>query len=276
MKNYSIVLKIAFAAAIGIFVGSYVTPMFGLMSTWASFAVSTGITITLLIIIEGITNKLTTGKTTTLPLGDVKSLRKVKKDEISKAAVVLADAFKDDPLFKKIFEKDVHESQNNTHIEKMFLKYCIKYGEVYASSENLEGIMAITQDKNSYMPMWRLIRSGAIFPFLRIGLKSFIKMARTLGPIDEVRKKQMKHKSFIYILIIGVSAENQGKGYGGKLLRALIDLSDNINIPIYLETETESNVSLYERFGFKTIEHMKLPVINQPMWAMIREVQGGV
>ena len=58
----------------------------------------------------------------------------------------------------------------------------------------------------------------------------------------------MKNKSFIYIQIIGVSSENQGKEYGRKLLRGLIEVKKT---PIYLETETESNVPLYEQFEFK-------------------------
>ncbi|HKL47080.1 MAG TPA: GNAT family N-acetyltransferase, partial [Candidatus Izemoplasmatales bacterium] len=59
----------------------------------------------------------------------------------------------------------------------------------------------------------------------------------------------------------------------GKLLRALIAMTDEVKLPIYLETETENNVHLYERFGFKTLEKMALPVINQPMWTMLREVK---
>ena len=152
------------------------------------------------------------------------------------------------------------------------LIYCHKYGDVYASSEKFEGIMAITQDEYSYMSFWRMIRSGSIFPFLRIGFKSFMKVAGSLGPIDEGRKKHMKNKSFAYLQIIGVASENQGKGHGGKLLREFIAVADEVKIPIYLETETESNVNLYEQFDFKTLEKMNLPVINQPMWAMMREV----
>jgi len=82
----------------------------------------------------------------------------------------------------------------------------------------------------------------------------------------------MKNRSFAYLQIIGVASENQGKGYGGKLLREFIAVADEVKIPIYLETETESNVNLYEQFDFKTLEKMNLPVINQPMWAMMREV----
>jgi len=123
------------------------------------------------------------------------------------------------------------------------------------------------------MSLWRMIRSGSIFPFLSIGFKSFMMVASALSPIDGIRKKHMKNKSYAYLQIIGVASENQGKGYGGKLLKELIAMTDKVKLPIYLETETESNVRLYERFGFKTLEEMNLPVIYQPIWAMIREVK---
>ena len=57
------------------------------------------------------------------------------------------------------------------------------------------------------------------------------------------------------------------------MLKELIAMTDEVKLPIYLETETESNVRFYKRFGFKTLEQMNLPAINQPMWAMIREIK---
>ena len=40
--------------------------------------------------------------------------------------------------------------------------------------------------------------------------------------------------------------------------------------PIYLETETEENVSLYKKFGFEILKKITLPELNLPMWEMIR------
>lgn len=271
MKKYSVILKFALPVAIGLLVGRIITPLFGLSSPWASIAISLGITITLLIIIESIMSKSTMGKTSTLPLGEIKNLHKVRKSELEKASIVLADAFKEDPLFKILFGDAAENSYKYTLVAKFMIKYCYKYGDVYASSEKFEGIMAITQDEYTYMSLWRMIRSGSIFPFISIGFKSFMKVASALSPIDDVRKKHMRKKSYVYLQIIGVASENQGKGYGGKLLKELLAMADEVKLPIYLETETESNVHLYERFGFKTLEQMNLPVINQPMWAMIRE-----
>ncbi|MBN2650826.1 MAG: GNAT family N-acetyltransferase, partial [Spirochaetales bacterium] len=235
-------------------------------------AISTGITITLFIIFESIISKLTTGRVRSIPMDEIKNLHKVNKSEIRQATVVLADAFKDDPLFKKLFGDAVKNSHKYTLVAKFMIRYCYKYGYVYASSEKFEGIMAITQDEYSYMSLWRMIRSGSIFPIFSIGFISFMKIASALSPMDGTRKKHMKNKSFAYLQIIGVALENQGKGHGGKLLKELIAVADEAKLPIYLETETERNVHLYERFGFTILEEMTLPVISQPMWIMLREV----
>ncbi|WP_172596125.1 hypothetical protein [Petrocella atlantisensis] len=151
-------------------------------------------------------------------MGEIKNLHKVNKSEIRQATGVLADAFKEDPLFKILFGDAVKNSHKYTLVAKFMIRYCYKYGDVYASSEKFEGIMAITQDEYSYMSLWRMIRSGSVFPFLSIGFITFMKVASALSPMDEARKKHMKNKSFAYLQIIGVASENQGKGHGGNYL----------------------------------------------------------
>ena len=81
----------------------------------------------------------------------------------------------------------------------------------------------------------------------------------------------MKGREYVYLLIIGVASEYQGQGLGGKLLRALIEESEEAGIPIYTETQTERNVRFYERQGFKQLDRITLPVIHLPHWEMIRE-----
>lgn len=71
---------------------------------------------------------------------------------------------------------------------------------------------------------------------------------------------------------LGVSSANQGQGYGTQLLNDLIERGKKENLPIYLETETEVNVEYYKKFGFEVVKEMILPIINQPMWVMKREL----
>jgi len=271
MKNKTLPVTIGIAVVMGILVGRLITPLFGLESPLAALAVSILITVVLLVVIEGIAGRVKAGRAEQIPLGELQGLYVVSKREIPKAAAVLTDAFQHDPLFSRLFGDAEERSYKYSKVAHMMLRHCFTYGAVYASSEHFEGVIAVTQDRNSYITTWQLIRSGGIVPFLSLGLRSLMKVAGSLAPMDGVRRKQMKNRAYAYINIIGVASEHQGNGYGGKLLRSMLAASDDANLPTYLETETESNVALYERFGFKTCKQMKLPVIDQSMWTMIRE-----
>ena len=69
---------------------------------------------------------------------------------------------------------------------------------------------------------------------------------------------------------VSVLPEFQGKGYGSKLLTHMLNKDDRHAIPVYLETNKESNVRFYERFGFKVKEHGIIPETDVPAWFMLR------
>jgi ribosomal protein S18 acetylase RimI-like enzyme len=74
--------------------------------------------------------------------------------------------------------------------------------------------------------------------------------------------------------MMGVSQEFQGKGFGGKLLRALIEKAEAEKKSIYLETQKENNVKFYEKYGFSVKKKIILPEpLNLPMWLMVRQVK---
>ena len=151
------------------------------------------------------------------------------------------------------------------------LRYCHKFGEVYATSPNLEGVAAWVPGHLSYMTLWKMIRSGAIFPGMRIGTDAGRKMSAVFSPLEYDRKANMKGNAFVYLFIIGVGNQWQGRGFGGMLLRGLIDRCDTAGDAIYLETEMARNVAFYERFGFNVIQQVLLPVVDHPMWQMVRK-----
>jgi ribosomal protein S18 acetylase RimI-like enzyme len=73
---------------------------------------------------------------------------------------------------------------------------------------------------------------------------------------------------------MGVSQDYQGKGFGGTLVRALIEKSESENKPIYLETQKEDNIHFYEKYGFTVKKKIVLPEpFNLPMWLMLRDIK---
>ena len=205
--------------------------------------------------------------------GQIENLYKLQKKDIPKVGAVLADAFQHDPVWKKVFEGESNIDQKFCAFFETPIRYCLKYGEVYTISENIEGIAAWVPGDLADMTIWRLIRSGAIRSGIKMGAKLAKKMKTVFKQLQKDRKENMREKLFIYLTIIGVASKFQGQGFGGKLLRALIEKSERVGFALYLETETEDNVKMYERFGFKLVKQITLPGINLPMWEMVRELK---
>ena len=199
---------------------------------------------------------------------------RLPKKDISYAGVVLADAFRDDPLWQTFFKGESDINNKMRFCFETVLRYCHKFGEVYATSPNLEGVAAWVPGHLSYMTLWKMIRSGAIFPGMRMGTDAGRKMSAVFSPLEYDRKANMKGNAFVYLFIIGVGNQWQGRGFGGMLLRGLIDRCDTAGDAIYLETEMARNVAFYERFGFNVIQQVLLPVVDHPMWQMVRKPGG--
>jgi ribosomal protein S18 acetylase RimI-like enzyme len=204
--------------------------------------------------------------------GQIENLYKVQKKDTQKAGAVLADAFQHDPVWKKLLEEAKIDQKRALFTGPV--NYCIKYGEVYATSEHIEGIAAWVPGDLADMTIWRMIRSGTISFDLKLGMEMVRltqKIIQVLGPLELDRKAKMKGRTYIYLMIIGVASEFQGQGLGGKLLGGLIEESEQAGIPIYLETATERNVRMYERIGFRLLSQVTLPVVNRLQWEMVRE-----
>lgn len=195
----------------------------------------------------------------------------VQKKDIHRAAIVLADAFQHDLVWNAVFG-DATLAQRAYAFETP-VRYCLKYGEVYAPSEALEGVAAWAPGALADMTFWRILRSGAFWSGMKIGARIARKMQPIFRPIETDRRENMRGKSYIYLQVIGVAPVFQGQGFSGKLLRALIEKSEQTGVSLYLETETEANVSMYEHFGFTVIKKIKLPIIDLPMWEMVKNVE---
>lgn len=193
--------------------------------------------------------------------------------DVRRAGVAMADAFSEDPLWGKVFEGDSDLDKKYQACFEVPVRHCLKYGEVYATSEALEGIVAFVPGDSSGMSFWRMLRAGALGSGLRMGAAAGKKMVE-LKVLTSDRNRITRDRSYIYLLLLGVRSAEQGKGYGGKLLRALIERADAEGLPIYLETETEDNVRLYEHFGFDVVQQITLDGLGVPMWEMMRGCDG--
>ena len=90
---------------------------------------------------------------------------------------------------------------------------------------------------------------------------------RALQSMDRLEKRH-PHEPHWYLQAIGTDPPCQGKGFGGILLRHRLAVVDAEGLPAYLEASKESNVPLYENFGFAVAGEIRMPggPTLYPMW----------
>jgi len=76
---------------------------------------------------------------------------------------------------------------------------------------------------------------------------------------------------FWYLHYVGVRPVQQGRGHGGRIIRAQTTIADVQALPCWLETATRENVSLYERLGFSTMVEWDVKGGGPHFWGMVRE-----
>ena len=189
-----------------------------------------------------------------------------------RAGEAMADAFVDDPVWRKLFEGESDLSSKYQAFFEVPIRICLKYGKVYTTSANFEGIIAYVPGRFSDITFWRFLRSGAFGCGMRMG-KTASKRMVDLKVLPADRAKNSAGRPYMYLLLLGVRVAHQCKGFGGSLLRALMAECDTKHLPVFLETETEENVKMYEHFGFRLIKKIMLENIGLPMWEMMREAQ---
>jgi len=87
------------------------------------------------------------------------------------------------------------------------------------------------------------------------------KRCDALGVLPKARERLMKGVDrWIYLQTIGVERSQHGQGYGKKMMKLLVQTADNMNVPVYLETESEDLEGMYHRYGFQTMERLPISV----------------
>jgi ribosomal protein S18 acetylase RimI-like enzyme len=203
---------------------------------------------------------------------DLKNLVPLNKYHIKSAAEVLTRAFLNSPLFQYSFPDELEREKRLPCYFQFMLSYGIRYGETYATSPNLEGITIWLISDNYPMTFWRLIRYVPLSIMFSLGREGSNRMRHFGKYIDEVHKHLVPFKHW-FLHTLRVDPQFQGKGYAGKLLRAMLNRIDEEGLPCYLETLNETNARLYEHFGFRVLEKSAIPETKLTNFAMFREVQ---
>lgn len=192
----------------------------------------------------------------------------VPNNEIDKLAAVAMDAYEDYPLHNW-FSGGKYDPKASKIIMQISLKTMTDIGVIYADSPEINGFAVWLPPTFQGSKTLPFLFNGGISLILHSGLGIINKLLTYENYAMNLKKKFTGHFDW-YLYNLSVSKKAQGKGIGSKLLRPMLEFSDLEQLTAYLETNKESNVALYEHFGFKLMEEDFIPNSNVKHYAMTR------
>ena len=200
----------------------------------------------------------------------VSDLLSVKKAHLYKAAKTLSLAFMDDPLSIEVFSEESTRYNNLMTYFHFRINYGIKYGVVYATSEEFEGVAVWLPGKRAHISNWRGMLSGGMKLYSEIGRELMTKF-NEINHYTTSFRNSIIQPPYYQLSPIGVIPEMQGKGFGSKLLKPMFERFDDKQIICFLETQTKENIPLYQKYGFKVLKEGEVPNTKLQHWGMKRE-----
>ena len=203
---------------------------------------------------------------------DLNDLFRLTKNETTHAVETLTKAFENDPLYSFLIPDEEKRNALLPHFFKFRLRYGLSYGEVYSISQNVEGLAVWLPYNNITMTPLRILKCGGFQMSLRAGKNTMNRLSLLEEFTSNIHKRNANFPHW-YLSPIAVHPLFQRKGHAGTLLTTMLKRIDEEHLPCFLETQSEYNVSLYEKYGFKIVEENKLPGTNLTHWSMLRDKQ---
>ena len=192
----------------------------------------------------------------------------VKDSDLERLADVATDAYVDYPLHNWL-TKGKYDRTASKLIMQITLKTMTKDAVIYADSEEMNGFAVWIPFGFTGSKTLPFLFSGGLKLIFHSGL-GIIGRLLTYETYAMNLKKEYTDNYDWYLYNLSIKKDAQGKGIASKLLRPMLEFCDNEKMVAYLETNKESNVSLYKHYGFELKKEELIPKTTVTHYAMVR------
>jgi len=155
---------------------------------------------------------------------------------------ILSEAFDNNHSVNYVVKQDDKKAGRINALMDYSFEICYQFGDVFLSNDKQACALILYPDKQkpSLMLDLKLV-------FNCIGLSRAKKVLQR----DSSIKSQYPTKELAYLWFIGVNKQQQGKGLGTLLLKEMIEYTESLKRPMYLETSMPQNLPFYKNLGFE-------------------------
>jgi len=87
----------------------------------------------------------------------------------------------------------------------------------------------------------------------------------------EEMKKKYAPAHHMYLALLAVRPQSQGRGFAATLLRPMLRILDDQHLACWLETQNQKNVALYRHFGFEVVDEKVVKGAGFSLYFMLRK-----
>lgn len=193
----------------------------------------------------------------------------VQKKDLVSAAEVMASAFSDDPAIRYLLGGE------HMGMEDWRYFHCVLsavYGKciMLSTDESLNNLLILFPPHLKAVPAFRFLFCGGIRLRRFFGSTLFFRSLRYERNCQAIKSRFLSSQTW-YCMCFVVSPQMQGQNFGSRLIRPVLDVLDSESIPLYLETHTETNISIFIHLGFSKVDTSHIPGTNIKQYAMLRK-----
>ncbi|MEO8384632.1 MAG: GNAT family N-acetyltransferase, partial [Betaproteobacteria bacterium] len=142
-------------------------------------------------------------------------------------------------------------------------------GECYATAAR-DGLALWLPPGKSSMSIPDMWKAGMFRAPVEYGLRGTAKIIGFAHHIEAMHKLHALMPHY-YLFLTGVDPKQQRQGVSTALLGNMLERIDTEQMPVYLETQSASNVEVYQKLGFEMVGKRAFPFTSDVFnWGMLR------
>ena len=193
----------------------------------------------------------------------------VEKKDLDRVAKVAADAYVDYPLHNW-FTKGKYDATASELIMQISLRTMTEDAVIYADSEEINGFAVWLPFGFSGSKTLPFLANGGLKLIFHSGIGIIGKLLTYENYAMNLKKGFTDNYDW-YLYNLSVKKDAQGKGIASKLMRPMLQFCDDERMVAYLETNKQSNVGLYQHYGFDLMKEDLIPKSPVTHYAMVRK-----
>ncbi len=187
--------------------------------------------------------------------------RRATSADATALSQTMARAFHDDPMMCHLLPDAAARPGKTPRVFALMFKMALPFGACDVTS-GYEAAAIWRPPGHAHIPFWQYItNAGTLLGAFGSGV---LKVMRTMDVVEKVHPTEPHW----YLQAIGTDPDKQGKGYGGRVMRHQLARIDASGLPAYLESSKDTNIPIYQSFGFELTGEIRIPngPVLYPMW----------